>query len=341
MNKTKTYLKKTAVALFALPILVACGATERTPEPTLAVPTVIVEALDVVPTEPPIPTATLLPTSTPVPIATTVTAVPTAVPTIIPTEIAPSPTATVVVEDDVGYQVAFVTADDTLNVRAGAGVDFGVVGELLPSQTEVEIVGEGQLVASSTWVPIRAGAVEGWVNGRYLTPMQSETTFCEDEAVMALAEGLRTAVLQRDGAALAQLVDPERGLRIRTNWWNPEVLLAHAELVDIFVSDTVYDFGIHDGSGEPFVGTFVTEIVPWLDKDLLPASEIGCNELLNGGSAGIVKLPDEYEPLNFVTFYRPHGPDQIELDWGSWAIGVEKLGDRYTISYLVHFQWEI
>ncbi|MEM7118800.1 MAG: SH3 domain-containing protein [Chloroflexota bacterium] len=351
MNKTNHFWKKVPLWLIILPILTACNLLEVDVEPTLVVPTAISEELAIVPTETPVPTetavstATLAPTSTtsptytpspiveetavldPYPIEPTATATATPVPTLPP--------------ESTAYQVAFVTSDDALNVRAGAGVDFDVVGELLPNQPQVAIVGDGMMVNGSTWVPIQAGAVEGWVNGRFLTPMLSADAFCEDGMVMELVEGLRTAVMQRDGTALSELVDTERGLRIRTNWWNPEVRLAHDELNDIFTSDTIYDFGIHDGSGEPFVGTFGTQIVPWLDKDMLPASEVGCNELLNGGSAGIVKLPDEYEPLNFITFYRPHGPDEIELDWGSWAIGIEKSGDRYMISYLIHYQWEI
>lgn len=360
MNKTKTFWKSVAFGLL-LPIVVACTPFTVETEPTLVVPTAIVDAaLEDVPTATIAPTSTLAPTLVPTLVSTTVpTTVPTLAATATPipvepttepdTHTGPAATATAMAAqttplpsaDNNAYQVAFVTTDDTLNVRAGAGVDYDVVGELAANEASVAITGSGEVVAGSTWVPIRAGEVEGWVNGRFLTPMQPEAAFCDDDAVMTLVEGFRTAVSNRDGEALAQLIDAERGLRIRVSWWNPEIRLAQDELVDIFESDTSYDWGIYDGSGDARVGTFATQIVPMFDNDLLPASEIGCNELLNGGSAGWVKLPDEYEPLNFVTFYRPHGPDQIEMDWGSWAIGVEKWGDSYKISYLVHFAWEI
>ena len=90
----------------------------------------------------------------PYPVEPTATATATPVPTLPPT--------------NDGYQVAFVTSDDTLNVRAGAGIDYDVVGELLPNQPQVAMVGDGVVVNGSTWMPIQAGNVEGWVNGRFL-----------------------------------------------------------------------------------------------------------------------------------------------------------------------------
>jgi hypothetical protein len=38
--------------------------------------------------------------------------------------------------------------------------------------------------------------------------------------------------------------------------------------------------------------------------------------------------------------YRPAPADQ-ELDWGTWVVGIERWQERYFVSFLVHFEWEI
>ncbi|RMG97754.1 MAG: SH3 domain-containing protein [Chloroflexi bacterium] len=239
------------------------------------------------------------------------------------------------------YRVAFVTADDILNVRSGPGVSNPVVGTLPPDGKGIEITGSGVVVISSTWVPIRAGTLTGWVNSRFLTEDITAEAFCEDAAVMALLAELETAVANRDNTRLAQLIHPERGLRIRTAWWNPEILVRGDERNTLFTATTIYDWGVEDGSGFPIVGTFAEKIQPLLEKDLLNATETGCNEILHGSTAGLVQLPDGYQQVNFLTRMRPPAPDAIEFDWGSWVIGIERWQGVYYLSYLIHFAYEI
>ena len=89
------------------------------------------------------------------------------------------------------------------------------------------------------------------------------------------------------------------------------------EVASLFESEESYSWGIADGSGDPIEGTF---------------SEV---------TAGLVQLPTSYEGTNYYSFFRPAGPDEFELDWGTWVMGVEFwLGQPY-LSYMVHYEWEI
>ncbi len=303
-------------------VFTACQPSAGEPTPTLVIPTAvaptpIVPPLAEVtePTElPPPPTTVILPTMTPEP-----TAVPAAL----------------------QFQVAYVTRDDTLNVRSGPGVDYEVVGELNPQADDVEITGSGRVVEGSTWVPVTDGRVTGWVNSRFLTGVVPAANFCEDEAVNDLVDAFMTAVSERDNAALARLIHPERGLRMHTYWWNPEVLINGDELQRLFSSNTTYDWGVEDGSGLPIEGSFAAVIVPELERDLLPATDGECQEILHGATAGLVQLPDGYEQVPFVSLHRPAPDDEIGFDWGTWVLGIEKWNGRYYLSYLVHYQWEI
>ena len=340
----------TLAALLLLVFATACGALSPEPEATLTVPTPITDAGQALPTAAAPPRA--IPTSFPtVPSLPAVTATPApqldpvqdgnATATAMAEQSSPLPTAVPPVTPNNSYRVAFVESNDVLNVRSGAGVNNGVVGTLAASDTGITLTGATAQVAGSTWVEMQKGGMRGWVNGRFLTPMLDENDFCRSEAVVELVEGLKTAVGNRDSAALAQLVHPERGLRVRTSWWNPEVRLSRSELGTIFTSTTSYDWGVHDGSGLPWVGSFTEQIQPMLVQDLMAADESACNTILHGSTAGLVRLPDGYEAVNFYTLQRTPAPDAIEFDWGSWVIGIEQRDGGLYLSYLVHFAYEI
>lgn len=314
----------------------ACGGAEEvpTPAPTLALPTEP-PALEVVATEtaPPEPTAVLTSPATEIP-----TSAPTA--TESPTPTAVPPTNTPVADSSnqqTSYAVIFVEPNDVLNVRAGPGVSFGIAGELPPDATDVQISGSGQLVSGSTWVPIERRGVTGWVNSRFLTGFVPEDAFCGDTAVLQLLERLETAVINQDNALISQLIHPERGLRVRLLWHEAETWLDNHNL---FSDATSYNWGAAAGSGEAIIGTPAEILLPRLQTDFLEAAETACNEILHGGTAGFVVLPDAYAPLNYYSFYRPGTEEFAELNWGSWVVGLELWQGQYYLSTLVHYQWE-
>ncbi|MCA9979043.1 MAG: hypothetical protein KC413_24950, partial [Anaerolineales bacterium] len=72
----------------------------------------------------------------------------------------------------------------------------------------------------------------------------------------------------------------------------------------------------------------------------LRATEMRCNDILAGPTAGFVQLPEGYDALNYYSLYRP-AADESGFDWGTWVVGVERWNGRYYLSYLVHFEWEI
>ncbi len=239
------------------------------------------------------------------------------------------------------YRVVFVEEDDTLNIRNGPGVEFDIVGEIRPGTRGVKITGEGQEEIDSLWVPVEYKEVSGWVNSRFLTEVISQEDFCNDEDVEKLVDAAFEALINEDGDELSQLVAEGRSLRFRRHWWNPEVIFNKDQVASLFESEQSYSWGIADGSGDPIEGTFSDFVLPLLERNLKAHSERGCNEILHGGTAGLVQLPPSYEGINFYSFYRPAGPDEFELDWGTWVMGVEFWQGQPYLSYMVHYEWEI
>ena len=265
--------------------------------------------------------------------------VPTATPTMLPTS-TPEPTATTpLFNESAQFQVVYVAANDVLNVRSGPGVNNDAVGELPPDASGITLTGEGQMVGDSLWVPIQAGDVAGWVNSNYLAEQVLGSDFCQDAAAAKLLTDFKAAIDSRNGATLATLVHPERGLTIHRHWWNPAVNIPASASPNVFADTASYYWGTEDGSGFDINGSFADVALPLLDKDMILSTQTTCNEILAGNTAGMVRLPDGYDSLNYFSVYRQ--AVDIEFDWGSWVMGVEKVEGRYVVSYLVHFAWEI
>lgn len=239
------------------------------------------------------------------------------------------------------FRVAFVEEDDVLNIRSGPGVDNRITGEIDSSEDDIKLLDGERWVEDSLWVKVEVDESSGWVNSQYLTEDIDEDRFCEDRESRQVAQAFVEVIRDRDGESLAELVAEGRGLRIRRHWWNPEVFVSQKDLAGIFTSSEQYDWGRADGTGNDITGSFRMVVLPILDKNLLQATETGCNEILHGGTAGLVKLPQSYEGINLYSFFRPPPKDGIEMDWGTWVVGIEKWHGEYRLSHLIHYEWEI
>ena len=325
--------------LLLLTLLLATAACQPSePEPIV----ITVPGLNVPAVEPEPSVVVLPPTLAPIAsVPSEIEPSPTAAPPIITiTEPTPMPTAEPSPTPAAPlYKVVDVAIDDTLNVRTGPGVGFPVVDALPPYQMGIAITGAGEQVGNSLWVPVVVGDVVGWVNGTFLAQMTPAESFCFTPEIGQLVSDLQTAVQNRDGSALAQLIHPE-GMRIGLSWWNPQVRFTAADAPTLFTSPTQYDWGTQMGSGFALQGTFAAHALPLLDRDLLPANQMGCNTILHGPTASLVQLPEGANPPYF-SLHRPAPTTGFEFDWGTWAVGVEQVNGRYFIRYLVHFGYEI
>jgi hypothetical protein len=332
------FLRRHQGLLFVVCLVVlglACGLSSAEPTPTLPPP----------PVNTPLPTVEEQPTQAAEETTTgeTDTETAAATPTLAATGTADeggTAVPTVDIDTEAVYRVIHVDENDILNVRSGPGPSNSVVTSLEPGSTGVRIVGFGQPVNDSVWVPINVDTVSGWVNGRFLTEDVPGDEFCNAAETRALLDQLREAIQNRDGDLLAEISSPERGLRIRRYWNSDGVRFENQQINNVFNLTQSYFWGTEAGSGEDINGSFSDIMLPLLDRNLVGSTEIGCNEILEGGSAGIIQLPFRYEGANYYSMYRPAEAGN-ELDWGSWVAGIERWQGEYFVSFLVHFEWEI
>lgn len=335
-------------ALALLIVSAACGGNEPpvliVPTPatsTIAVPTTDSQSSTIAPAVeiPPVAGATVQSTATLPLMPTVAPPLPTDTPDVRPPTATPAPISEP--EAAVDYRVAFVAANDTLNVRRRPGTNAAVIAELPADATGIQVIDEGEtLLGDSLWLPVETAAGDGWVNSRFLTEDVGRDQFCADPEVNELLDALQEAIANEDGELLGELVHPDRGLRLRVTWWNNEILVTGKDIEALFRAPEQYDWGIEDGSGEEIRGSFGEIMLPRLERDLLGASEWACDEGQFGPTAGSTVLPEGYEAVRFYSAHRA-APADLELDWGTWLIGVERWEGRYYVSYLVHYRWEI
>jgi uncharacterized protein YraI len=240
------------------------------------------------------------------------------------------------------YRVAFVADNDFLSVRSGPGVEYAEVGQLPYNATDVAYTGTTQSATDGgLWVTIQWNAITGWVNRYFLTQQVGTSTFCSDLAAYKVLVNFIDAVQSRDGAAMTTLTDDWRGLLLRRHMWNTEVWISPNEVSRIFTDPTARDWGTASGSGNPLNGSTAQVILPLLDKDLVGGQQIACDQILAGGTTSLVALPTEYQQVHFFSVYRPAPDASRELEWGSWAIGVEYWDGTPVIAFAVHYEWEI
>lgn len=315
-------------------LLVGCGLQPETEEGavlTVVPPTPTLSAI----TETPLPdeVAIMPPTATVVlPTATRVPA----------TATTPAGSDDGTVEDDAPagtHQVIFVEPDDSLNVRSSPGTESEIVGAIPAGASNITLDSYSRRPGLEQWASITYNDLTGWVNTAYLTEQVQPTTFCQANTPQTLIEDFRQALTNQDNTTLSGLFNPGRGLRVHRHWWNPVVTYSGAELDTLLTNTTIHNWGVSDGEGAPITGTFSDIPLPLLQYDLLPASETGCNEIISGGTAGWIRLPDGYETINYYSLHRPY--TEHEFDWGTWVIGIEQWQGDYYISYLIHYQWEI
>jgi len=303
------------------------------------------------------PTATSAPTSAP-------TAVPTATSTAAPTAtVKPEPTATPTLEAAATtcaplpldwtapsgevelYAVIGLAGEERLEMYACPGSDSRALQALEPHSVELRRVGEDREVEGLLWTPAAYGDVAGWVQNRYLARQYGEA---DVEAVRRAGE-IVYALREQDWDALAHAVHPEKGVRFSPYSYvrvgtgeGADLVFGADELAGLAADQTVYRWGVFDGSGEPIDRTFVDYYARFVyDADFFWPAVVGLNEVVGAGNT--INNVAEIYPQAQVIEYHLSGADPRYggMDWRSLRLVLEQVGDTWYLVGIVHDEWTI
>jgi hypothetical protein len=240
------------------------------------------------------------------------------------------------------FSVVWVTEDETLVIRKPAGISGANVGELVFDQGGIELTGASSLLGSSTWMEIRLpDGGTGWVNRWNITESVAPEFFCNDERIPEILNAFTQVVVEQDGARLTELVNPQRGLILRHDWWNPEILFPIGTVGNVYTNLSSLTWGKISGTEFPIEGSFSEVIAPQLSDVFEIAPSAACNELLSGVTTREIVWPDEYHNINFYSFYRPAPEGGNAFDWRGWALGFEYIQGQPYLTILVQFRGDI
>ena len=164
------------------------------------------------------------------------------------------------------------------------------------------------------------------------------TAFCDDPRARELIASFYKAISSKDGALLASLVSPTKGMAVRFyrdgNVVNYDV--EHAR----FVFETTFqaDWGLSFGSGESTLGSFQDIILPSLKTVFTPTAVLECNQLKVGGATYVPAWP--YTDMNYYSVHFPGTDTNGALDWQTWAVGMDMSSGKPTLAAFVHYVWE-
>jgi hypothetical protein len=163
-------------------------------------------------------------------------------------------------------------------------------------------------------------------------------TYCNDPQTANLLASFKTAVTTSNGALLASLVSPTKGMEVRA-FRNGRVITydqEHAKF--LFVTTYQSPWGNQPASGKEVNGAFHEVIVPELLKVFGQSHTLQCSEIKTGGATYEPEWP--YQGNKFFSAFFAGTEANSNLDWYTWVIGIDTVNNKPYIYALVPFFWE-
>jgi hypothetical protein len=176
------------------------------------------------------------------------------------------------------------------------------------------------------------------VVGRQLSSAEAEA------AISPLVRETLEAFKRRDGAALAALAHPSRGVRFSPYaYLTPSnIVLSAAQLLNAFTDPTKRTWGISDGRGDPITLNFADYTATYIyGRDFATSSQTAYNKTIGMGNT-IDNTADIFPNAIMFEAYDP-GPDPRLKDtqWQCIRLLLERSNDRWYVVGVVHGEWTI
>ena len=153
------------------------------------------------------------------------------------------------------------------------------------------------------------------------------------------------ALKRRDGAALAALAHPTKGVRFTPYPFVTaarDVVLMRSDLTSAYADTKTRTWGVSDGKGDPITLTFSDYNARYVySRDFVSAAKTAYNKPIGSGNS-IDNTADVYPNAVLFEAYDP-GPDPAaeSFRWQSLRLLFEPDGNTWYLVGVVHGEWTI
>ena len=185
-------------------------------------------------------------------------------------------------------------------------------------------------VVASTQIPATSASS---VSATQISPAD----FCADPQPQGLINNFKSALQTSNGSLLASLVSPLHGMDARLYRNERVVNYDQQQAQLLFDSTDKIDWGAAP-NGLETKGSFNDVIVPALLKVFNKDYTLDCDKVQVGGAAYKATWP--YAGINFYSVYFAGTPNNNNLDWRTWLIGMEYVKGQPYLYAIMQFFWE-
>jgi len=160
----------------------------------------------------------------------------------------------------------------------------------------------------------------------------------------ALSYNVLEYIRDDDFVALSQVVHPEFGLVFTpyaTIRLSTDRRFGADQIATLNTDDTVYIWGVNNGSGEPIEMTPSEYIEQFVAAgDYLEAPVIGVNQIVRSGNA-LENITEVFPDVKFVDFHLSgtEGDMLEDYDWSSLRLGFEEYEGNLWLVVIVNSRW--
>jgi hypothetical protein len=151
-----------------------------------------------------------------------------------------------------------------------------------------------------------------------------------------------SAIKNQDFATVAQYVYPTNGLRFSPYAYvkDSDQVIPADKVAGLMEDSTVYNWGLHDGSGQPIDLTFANYYSEFIyDVDFANAPQVALNHRLGMGNS-IDNNLEIYPGAMVVEYYFPGFDPQYQgMDWRSLRLVFQQFDNTWYLVGLIHDQW--
>lgn len=151
------------------------------------------------------------------------------------------------------------------------------------------------------------------------------------------------ALKNKDYTSFASLIHPEKGIRFSMYAFvdiKGDKHFSKADFEKYQPTKTLFTWGAHDGSGDPYKATVNDYLGKWVFAKDFTASQYSLNKFIGGGNS-LNNLKEIYPKDDFTENYIKGTEKNGEMDWKTLRFVFEEFQGKYYLIAVVNDQWTI